>query len=172
MRLILGRFEYNQGFAEITVYAASLIHNAIGEFDWRDWVGSFPGHPALHSSNSKNSLQNVLGFTADSYVTYRSQPKLSLAPDIQFCSILHQNPAKRGIIFEVAHSEHIDHARTKAKQYLWDLDPPGPPVVVLFDFIENFRNCYRDVELHFEVHRPNSLSTEGDTVLYEKGVSI
>lgn len=155
------------------MYSATLIHNAIRDFDWRAWIRDLPGHPALHTSSTTAALANLFELTSDSRVVYRKGVKpLVFAADVQLVSLLRKNPARCGIIFEVTYPGHIDHARIKTKYYLWDADPPRPSVVILFNFIEKSSHCCRDVELHFEVHRRDASSTTRETTIHETGVSI
>jgi len=161
------------GYAEITVYSASIIHNAIGEFDWRHWIRRLPDHPDLHTTADSLGLDSLIEKITDSNVTYQvgdgENKEVVFAADLQFSSSLATNPAKGGIIFEAAYSEHINHAREKAKQYLWDSDPPQPSVVVVF-IKKGTGEAYSDVELNFEVHRRDPGGNR-EIKVYEKGVS-
>lgn len=96
---------------------------------------------------------------------------LTMALDIQFGSQLDDDPAKGGIIFEVAYAQEMEKAREKAEAYLFKSDILRPLVVVIFDFVEQrSREGYRNIEVYFEVLRRNAVR-EGDIAVHEKGVS-
>jgi len=97
-----------------------------------------------------------------------------LAADSQFGSQLYDKRSKGGIIFEVSYSEafeHAEHAKKKAKKYLFPSDLPRPSVVVIFNFEERVpRKAKRDVDLNLEVLRRQP-SKQGEVKVYEMGVS-
>lgn len=170
------RSEYINGYVEIIVFAASIIHNAIGEIDWRAWLLGLPGHPSLQVTGRRAGLNNLVKKASGSMIPYREgtsdDDKIVLAADIHLGSLLHDDPWSGGIIFEAAYSETLNHAREKTRTYLWDSDEPRPTVVVLISLEEKgSREGYRDVDVHFEVHRRLECSTDRETKTFETGVS-
>lgn len=132
---VLSRMEYIHGFAEITVFTASILHNAMKEIDWRDWIRYLPGHPELHATHGASGLDGVVTKISNRQHTFRKgeydKNKVVLAAGIHFGSLLKDNPYGRGIIFETCYAHTLTHAREKARMLLWDSDKPRPPAVVL-----------------------------------------
>ena len=95
-----------------------------------------------------------------------------LAADLQLSSYLELIASKGRIIFEVAYSEYIGHAREKAKRYLWESDFPRPSVVVLFDAVQKITHDeYRDLPVRFEILR-RSTADAPELQTYESSVSL
>ena len=172
---IPAKFEYLHGFAEITVFASTFIHNAIGMFPWESWIRNLPDHPTLQVPDSRLPGLNVLlDVNVDSLTTYKADlsddKKADFAADMQIGTYLDDDSQKPGIIIEVAYSESLKHAKAKAKEYLF-ADKPRPSVVVIFNYTQKqSADEYRNVELKFEVLRRHK-TILGDLEVFERGVS-
>ena len=137
---IPAKFEYLHGFAEITVFASTIIHNAIRMFPWESWIRTLPDHPTLHVRDvTLPGLNILLAVTANSLITYQADlsddKRADLAADIQIGTFLNDNPQRAGIIIEVAYSKSFKHAKAKAKEYLF-ADKPRPSVIVIFNYAQ------------------------------------
>ncbi|KAK3169580.1 hypothetical protein OEA41_008964 [Lepraria neglecta] len=170
---IPAKFEYLHGFAEITVFASTIIHNAIGMFPWGFWIRNLPDHPTLQAQGTAlPGLDILLDVNVDSLVTYKADlsdnKRVDFAADIQIGTFLNDDPQKPGIIIEVAYSESFKHAKAKAKEYLF-ADKPRPSVVVIFNYAQKqSADEYRNVELKFEVLRRHE-TIPGDLEVFEQG---
>lgn len=141
---------------------------------------SLPGQEDLHHDQHKPGLLNLLHQTVDATMTYTEgdadDDDVRRAPDLQLGSYLGSRPLIGRIIFEVAYSESLVHARRKAKYYLCEADQPRPSVMVLCNFTETARKKEfgeerRDMKLYFEVLRCD-FSNQSETRKYETGVSL
>ena len=162
----------------MTVYNASSLHKAIGEyFSWQGWLRKLPGHPPLHNKVVAHpGLDGLVDQNINEGTVFasgsRSSDMLVMAPDVHFTSAMVDNPAKGGIIFEMAYPQEAERVREKAKRFLIGSSVPRPSVVVIYDFVSRGSGqVVRDLEVHFEVlrrdpARPDRLKT------YEKGVSL
>ena len=172
---IPAKFEYLHGFAEITVFASTVIHNAIGMFPWNTWIRNLPDHPTLQAQGTAlPGLDILLDVNVDSLVTYKADlsdnKRVDFAADMQIGTFLNDDPQKPGIIIEVAYSESFKHAKAKAKEYLF-ADKPRPSVIVIFNYTQKqSADEYRNVELKFEVLRRHK-TIPGDLKVFEQGVS-
>ena len=171
---IPAKFEYLHGFAEITVFASTIIHNAIGTFEWGTWIRTLPDHPTLQARDvGIPGLNVLLDVNVDSLTTYKvdsSDDKKDLAADMQIGTFLNDNSQIAGIIIEVAYSESFKYAKAKAKEYLF-ADKPRPSVVVIFNYTQKqSADEYRNVELKFEVLRRHK-TILGNLEVFEQGVS-
>ena len=172
---IPAKFEYLHGFAEITVFTSTIIHNAIRIFPWQSWIRTLPDHPTLQVPDSRlPGLNLLLAVTVDSLITYKADlsddKKADLAADIQIGTFLDDEPQKAGIIIEVAYSKSFKHTKAKAKEYLF-ADKPRPSVVVIFNYTQKqSADEYRNIELKFEVLRRHE-TIPGDLEVFEQGVS-
>ena len=171
---IPAKFEYLHGFAEITVFASTFIHNAIGMFPWESWIRNLPDHPTLQVPDSRLPGLNVLlDVNVDSLTTYKADlsddKKADFAADMQIGTYLDDDSQKPGIIIEVAYSESLKHAKAKAKEYLF-ADKPRPSVVVIFNYTQKqSADEYRNIDLKFEVLRRHE-TIPGDLEVFEQGV--
>ena len=172
---IPAKFEYLYGFAEITVFASTFIHNAIRIFPWESWIRTLPDHPTLQVPDVRLPGLNVLlSVIVNSLITYKinssDNKKVDLAADMQIGTFLNDNPQKAGIIIEVAYSESFKHAKVKAKEYLF-ADKPRPSVIVIFNYTQKqSADEYRNMDLKFEVLRRHE-TILGDLEVFEEGVS-
>ncbi|KAK3167939.1 hypothetical protein OEA41_004385 [Lepraria neglecta] len=170
---IPAKFEYLHGFAEITVFSSTIIHNAIRAFRWEPWIRNLPDHPTLQVPDTRFPGLNVLlGVYADSLTTYKADlsdnKHADLAANMQIGTFLNGQPQKAGIIIEVAYSESFKHAKAKAKVYLF-ADKPRPSVVVIFNYAQKqSADEYRNIELKFEVLRRHE-TIPGDLEVFEQG---
>lgn len=166
------KFEYVDGFAEITVFASSIIHNAIRFSKYGGWLSGLPGLPDLHSSKA-NNLRTLVHFTAGSLAKYREgddvgKNSMVYAPDAQFSCQLSPYVHLGSIIFEVAYPDSYEHACKKAANYLW-ADRPRPCVVVIFNFSKHKEDTdYLSTILKYEVFRRGA--NDRSTVTHESGV--
>ena len=172
---IPAKFEYLYGFAEITVFTSTIIHNAIRMFPWGFWIRNLPDHPTLQVPDTRfPGLDILLDVNVNSLITYKADSsdnkRVDLAADMQIGTFLNSDSQKPGIIIEVAYSESFKHAKAKAKEYLF-ADKPRPSVVVIFNYTQKqSADEYRNVELKFEVLRRHK-TIPGDLEVFEKGVS-
>ena len=172
---IPAKFEYLHGFAEITVFSSTIIHNAIGAFRWEPWIRNLPDHPTLQVPDiTLPGLNVLLAIIANTPITYKANlsdnKRVDFAADMQIGTFLNDDPQKPGIIIEVAYSESFKHAKAKAKEYLF-ADKPRPSVVVIFNYTQKqSTNEYRNIELKFEVLRRHK-TILGDLEVFEQGVS-
>ena len=172
---IPAKFEYLHGFAEITVFASTIIHNAIGAFRWEPWIRTLPDHPTLQVPDTRLPGLNVLlAITANTPITYKADSSdnkhADLAADMQIGTFLNDQPQKAGIIIEVAYSESFKHTKAKAKEYLF-ADKPRLSVIVIFNYAQKqSTDEYRNMELKFEVLRRHK-TIPGNLEVFEQGVS-
>ena len=172
---IPAKFEYLYGFAEITVFSSTFIHNAIRMFWWEPWIRTLPDHPTLQVPDSRLPGLNVLlDVNVNSLITYKidssDDKRADLAADMQIGTFLDNDSQKAGIIIEVAYSKSFKYARVKAKEYLF-ADKPRPSVVVIFNYTQKqSADEYRSMELKFEVLRRYE-TIPGDLEVFEQGVS-
>lgn len=141
---------------------------------------SLPEHENLHHAQGTPGLLSLLHQAVDRTTTYTKavidNDNIRLAPDLQLGSYLGSRPQIGRIIFEVAYSESLTHARAKAKYHLCEADKPRPSVVIVCNFTETPQKSdsekqRRDVKLYFEVLRRN-YSNQSETRKYETGVSF
>ena len=172
---IPAKFEYLYGFAEITVFSSTIIHNAIRTFWWESWIRTLPDHPTLQLPDiTLPGLNVLLDINFNTPITYKANlsdnEHVDLAADIQIGTCLDDQSQKAGIIIEVAYSESFKYAKVKAKEYLF-ADKPRPSVVVIFNYTQKqSADEYRNVELKFEVLRRHK-TIPGDLEVFEQGVS-
>ena len=171
---IPAKFEYLYGFAEITVFASTIIHNAIRMFPWESWIRNLPDHPTLQVCDVRFPGLNVLlHINANTPITYKinrsDNEPVDLAADMQIGTFLNDNPQIAGIIIEVAYSESFKYAKAKAKEYLFS-DIPRPSVVVIFNYTQKQSvDEYRNIDIKFEVLRRHE-TIPGDLEVFEQGV--
>ncbi|KAK4694290.1 hypothetical protein P7C71_g3270, partial [Lecanoromycetidae sp. Uapishka_2] len=85
--------------------------------------------------------------------------------------MLNKNRTIGGVIFEIAYSEDLGHARNKAKKLLIESGKPRPSVVVIFYFQQKgSKEEYQDVDLNFEVLRRHP-TNQVELKCYEIGVA-
>ena len=137
---IPAKFEYLYGFAEITVFSSTIIHNTIRMFWWEPWIRNLPDHPTLQVPDSRLPGLNVLlAINVNTPITYKANlsdnEHVDLAADMQIGTYLDDESQKAGIIIEVAYSKSFKHAKAKAKEYHF-ADKPRPSVVVIFNYTQ------------------------------------
>ena len=172
---IPAKFEYLYGFAEITIFTSTIIHNAIRMVWWEAWIRTLPDHPTLQvPDGTLPGLNVLLAIIANSPITYKADlsdnKRVDLAADIQIGTFLNSQSQKAGIIIEVAYSESFKLAKAKAKEYLF-ADKPRPSVIVIFNYTQKqSADEYRNIELKFKVLRRHK-TIPGDLEVFEQGVS-
>ncbi|KAL2052856.1 hypothetical protein ABVK25_006795 [Lepraria finkii] len=170
---IPAKFEYLYGFAEITIFASTIIHNTIRIFWWEPWIRNLPDHPTLQVRDlTLPGLNVLLDVNANTPITYKNAlsdtKRVDLAADMQIGTFLNDYSQRAAIIIEVAYSESFKHAKAKAKEYLF-ADIPRPSVVVIFNFTQKqSADEYRNMELKFEVLRRYE-TIPGDLEVFEQG---
>ena len=169
------RYEYVNGFAEVTFYVSSIIHDAIGAINYDDWLRALPSRPELHNIPNDKGLDYIVYRMHNTGITYQEGATDSethiFAPDQQFSSQLSPGFNKGSIIFEVAFSESLAHVRRKACEYLWSDIQPRSSVVVIFNCKKtNTSEDYIGMVVSFEVHRRGS-APQGGSKTFVKGVS-
>lgn len=85
--LKIDRVQYGGGFAEITVYTVSILHNVVvHSSEYRDWLGALPDLPSLHRTGPGRKLNEIVNFGAEhpSKIVDRGDDKQIRNPDLSF----------------------------------------------------------------------------------------
>lgn len=127
------------GFAEVTVFAL-ILHDFLSNAEraHQRWLRRMPDLPGLHTAEDVDGFDSLIEVNTGSNfpITNEDNKKEqhSRAPDLAFSSMIWGRGDTPSIIFEVAYSQNIKEARTKALVYLFDVErEPRPCVIVLID---------------------------------------